>query len=370
MSPKVVIVGAGYAGVSAAKRLARGTPQVTIVNPRVDFVERIRLHQLMAGNHPATVPLTSLLPRSTAFVQDSATKIDAAQQTVTLTGGETLDFDYLIYAVGSRSRLDAIPGAREHAATVGDLESAVTAREQFHRLPNGTSVTVVGGGLTGVEVASELAELGKRTIRLVSAEPVAAGVSDKGRRYIRRCLTALGIELIESTAVTEVQEAKVLLEDGQALDSDLSVITTMFEVPALARDSGLNVTVDGTLELHPSLISTSTPTIVGAGDASQIRTHPMRMSCQAAIPLGTHAAESVLHLLSGTAPKPVRPKFTSQCISLGRRSALWQRTDLADRPTSATVTGRPGALLKEQICRGTTRLVLNPRLGWLTYSWS
>ncbi|GAB3286546.1 NAD(P)/FAD-dependent oxidoreductase [Parasphingorhabdus pacifica] len=370
MSPRVVIIGAGYAGVSVAKRLARSTPQVTIVNPRADFVERIRLHQLLAGNHPATVPLPSLLPRSTTLVRDSATRIDAEDHVVTLAGGESLEFDHLVYAVGSRTGLDRIPGAREHAVTVGDLESTATARERFRRLPDGAPITIIGGGPSGVEVASELAELGNRSVRLVTDEPIARGVSDKGRRYIRRRLTALGVGLIENTAVTEIRADKVLLEDGRTLASDLSVATTTFEVPALARDSGLNVDVDGALELHPSLISTSVPAIVGAGDASRIRTHSLRMSCQAAIPLGTHAAETVLHLINRTVPAPVRPKFVSQCISLGRRSALWQRTDFADRPTTATVTGRSGALLKELICSGTTRFVLNPRFGRLTYGWS
>lgn len=67
MVPKVVILGAGYAGVSAARRLARADTAVTIVNPRPEFVERIRLHQFVVGNHRAVHSLQSVLPGSAAL---------------------------------------------------------------------------------------------------------------------------------------------------------------------------------------------------------------------------------------------------------------------------------------------------------------
>jgi NADH dehydrogenase len=369
-SPKVVILGAGYAGVSAAKRLARSTAQVTIVNPRDAFVERIRLHQLMAGNYAATRPLTALLPRATTFVRDAASSINPDRREVTLTSGEKLTFDYLIYAVGSRSRPDTVPGARQHAVTVGDLEDAVLARQRFHQLPKGSAVTIIGAGLTGVELAAELAEPGNHTVRLVTSGPIAASVGDRGRAYIRSYLATLGVEIVEHTAVAEVQECKVLLHDGRVLDNNLSVLATEFEVPTLARDSGLEVGAGGALRVKPSLISTTSSDVVGAGDSVWIGAGPVRMSCQAAIPLGTHAAETVLHLIDGADPKPVRPKFTGQCISLGRRSALWQHATFSDTPTAWKLTGKPGAWLKEQLCASTIRLLLNPRLGRLAYGWS
>ncbi|WP_329520731.1 NAD(P)/FAD-dependent oxidoreductase [Spirillospora sp. NBC_01491] len=370
MSAKVVIVGAGYAGVSAAKRLARDDVEVTVVNPRPDFVERIRLHQLMAGNHPATRPLASLLPRSTALVRDSARTIDADRKKVELGGGGTVDYNYLIYAAGSRSRLDLVPGASEHAVNVGGLQDAITARKRLDGLPRGSSVTIIGGGLTGVELAAELAELRTHRVHLVTGGAIAASVGEGGRRYIRRHLAALGAEVTEDAAVAEVQAAKVVLADGRVLRSDLAVMTAAFETPALARDSGLRVGFGGALAVDRTLVSASSPAIVGAGDASWIGAGPLRMSCQAAIPLGAHAAQTVLHLIDGTEPRPVRPKFTSQCVSLGRRSALWQRTRLSDEPASLIVTGRAGALIKEQICRSTLRLALNPRLTRLSYGWT
>jgi NADH dehydrogenase FAD-containing subunit len=94
------------------------------------------------------------------------------------------------------------------------------------------------------------------------------------------------------------------------------------------------------------------------------------MSCQAAIPLGAHAAETALHLIAGTGPKPVRAKFTGQCISLGRRSGLIQHANSADVPSSLIVRGRAAAYVKEQVCRSTLRVGLNPKLSRFSYSWS
>jgi len=86
------------------------------------------------------------------------------------------------------------------------------------------------------------------------------------------------------------------------------------------------------------------PLLIRIGESAD----PVRMSCQAAIPLGPHAAETILHLINGTKPKPVRPKFTGQCISLERHAALWQQTTLTDTPIPLIATARTGALIKEQ----------------------
>ncbi|GAA2347246.1 FAD-dependent oxidoreductase [Saccharopolyspora halophila] len=370
MRPEIVIIGAGYAGVSAAKRLDRAGLACTLIGPRDEFVERIRLHQLLAGNHPATTPLADLLPARTSHVRGTAVAIDVARRVVALRDGGEVGYDYLIYAVGSHSGLDVIAGAAEHAVTVGDLDGAVLARERLDRLPADASITVVGGGLTGIEVAAELAEQGEHAVRLVTDGRIAETVGAKGRAYIRDVLTGLGVRVLEATPVEEIQEGKVVLADGRALDSDLSVLTATLRMPALAADSGLATSADGALSVHPTLVSTSAPEIVGAGDAAAVAGRPVRMSCQSACPLGMHAAETVLHLADGTEPKPVSPKFVSQCISLGRRSGLLQHTRFDDTPTALTVTGKLGARFKERICASTTGIALNPRTKWFRVSWN
>src|SRR5215208_4117422 len=108
----VVVIGGGYAGTLAANHLrVRADVDITLVNPRPKFVERIRLHQHVAGNYDATVDYGTLLYEGVGLVVDNATRIDTAARKVELASGAPLDYDYVIYAVGSTAAApSAIPG--------------------------------------------------------------------------------------------------------------------------------------------------------------------------------------------------------------------------------------------------------------------
>src|SRR6187200_2903477 len=99
----VVVIGGGYAGTTAANHLRqRHDVDITLINPRPTFVERIRLHQLVAGTGSATADYGSLLGEGVQLVVDSATRIDTATRTVQFASGRrAIRYDYVIYAVGS-----------------------------------------------------------------------------------------------------------------------------------------------------------------------------------------------------------------------------------------------------------------------------
>ena len=117
----VLILGGGYAGVLAANRLSQRTDlDITVVNPRPQFVERIRLHQLVAGNDDATKDYSTILTDRAKLVVDSAQRIDAGSRTLHLVSGTTMAYDYLVYAVGSTAPVaTGVPGAVEHAYPLG-----------------------------------------------------------------------------------------------------------------------------------------------------------------------------------------------------------------------------------------------------------
>jgi NADH dehydrogenase len=122
---KVVVIGGGYAGTLAANRLrTRADVDITLVNPRPKFVERIRLHQFVARTGDATIDYGTLLSEGIQLVVDSATRIDTTARTVQLASGRELDYDYVIYAVGST-------GAETIAAAVD--KPVVTVRQVAHR---------------------------------------------------------------------------------------------------------------------------------------------------------------------------------------------------------------------------------------------
>jgi NADH:ubiquinone reductase (H+-translocating) len=352
----VVVIGGGYAGTTAANHLRlRADVNITLVNPRPRFVERIRLHQHVAGNYEATVDYGSLLGEGVSLVVDSADRIDTAARKVRLASGRTLDYDYVIYAVGSTGVApSAVPGATEYAYPIGELEYAQRLRGKLDELHPDAAVTVVGAGLTGIETAAELAEQG-HAVTLVCGGALAPTMSEPGRRSTAKWLTKHGVTVLDGpdTIVTEVTSGSVLLASGRRLLSSLTIWTAGFGVPELAARSGLRTDKLGRLLTDETLTSIDDSRIVAAGDAAAPSGHPLRMSCQAAGPLGAQAANTVLSRIAGTTPAGIDQAFVGSCVSLGRRAATVQLARKDDSPVNYYIGGRLGASLKEAICKGT-----------------
>ncbi|CDO90580.1 pyridine nucleotide-disulfide oxidoreductase [Mycobacterium triplex] len=353
---RVVVIGGGYAGTLAANRLRqRPDLEVTLVNPRPVFVERIRLHQLVADTGAATADYGTLLGEGIQLVVDAVERIDTADRRLLLTSGTALAYDYLIYAVGSTGVVpaqDAVPGAAEFAHSVCDLESAQRLRYALADLPLNAPVTVVGGGLTGIETASELAEQG-RPVTLVCGGTLGTSLSKRGRRSVAKQLRRLEVTIAETVAVSEVRWDSVVLSDGAVLPSAATVWTAGFTVPDLATRSGLRTDELGRLLTDETLTSFDDDRIVAAGDAAAPSGQPLRMSCQAAEPLGAQAAETVLARIAGEDPAAVKQAFVGQCISIGRSRGTLQFARTDDTPVNLALGGRTTAAIKERICRGT-----------------
>lgn len=349
---KVVVIGGGYAGTLAANRLRmRDDVDVILVNPRPEFVERIRLHQFVARTGEATIDYGTLLGAGIQLVVDSATCIDTTGRTVRLASGRALDYDYVIYAVGSTAAIpSSVPGAAEHALPIAEFESARRLRARLEELPLDAPITVVGGGLTGIETAAELAEQG-RTVTLVCGRSLAPYLSASGRRYVARWLNRHGVTVLEVGMVTEVRPDAVLLADGAVRVSALTIWTAGFGVPELAAASGLRTDALGRLLTDETLTSVDDDRIVAAGDAAAPSGQPLRMSGYAAGPLGAQAADTVLSHIAGTEPTVINLAFTGACVSLGRRAGIRQVARKDDTPVNVYIGGRMGAAIKEVTCK-------------------
>ncbi|MER7613893.1 NAD(P)/FAD-dependent oxidoreductase [Nonomuraea wenchangensis] len=348
---KVVVIGGGYAGTLAANRLRqRDDVDVTLVNPRPEFVERIRLHQFVARTGEATVDYGTLLGERVRLVVDSAARIDGAARAVRLASGRTLDYDHVIYAVGSTGGVPSVPGAAEFAFDLAELEPARRLRARLEELPLDAPVTVVGGGLTGVETAAELAERGRR-VTLVCGRSLAPYLSAGGRRYVAKWLARHGVAVLGNATVSEVRPDAVVLADGGVRASALTIWTAGFGVPGLAAASGLRTDALGRLLTDETLTSLDDDRIVAAGDAAAPSGRPLRMSGYAAGPLGAQAADTVLSRIAGTEPATIDVAFTGACVSLGRRAGIRQLARKDDTAVNVFVGGRLGAVIKEVTCR-------------------
>lgn len=351
---RVVVIGGGYAGTMAANHLlVHPDIDVTLVNPRPAFVERIRLHQHVAGTYRADRDYGDLLGAGVRLLIDSADRIDAADRRIQLASGTALRYDYLIYAVGSTGAITpAVPGAAEFAYSISEFESAQRLLVRLRELPPDAPVTVAGGGLTGIEAAAELAAHG-RAVTLVCGGTLGPSLNASGRRSLAKALRKLGVKVLETGTVAEVRADALILHDAAVLPSAVTVWTAGFGVPDLAAASGLATDPLGRLLTDETLTSVDNPWIVAAGDAAAPSGRPLRMSCQAAIPLGAQAADTVLARIAGTGPVALDQAFTGQCISVGRKAATIQLARRDDTPVKAFIGGRPAAAIKEAICRAT-----------------
>ncbi len=320
---------------------------VTLVNARPEFVERIRLHQLSAGTHDATTGYDTLLGEGVRLVVDRAERIDTAARRVELASGTALDYDYLIYAVGSTA--GATP---ESAYAISELEGARRLRARLQDVPTTAPMVVVGGGLTGIEAASEFGEAG-RTVTLVAGPVLGPSLGAQARRSVAKQLAKLNVTVIEGPTVAAVGDQDVTLSDGRTLPSAVTVWTAGFGVPELAAASGLRTDDLGRLLSDETLTSIDDDRVVGAGDAVAPSGVPLRMSCQAAIPLAAQAARTVLARIAGTDPVPVNQAFAGQCISIGRSYGTIQLAHTDDTPTRLYIGGRVAASLKEMVCKST-----------------
>ncbi|AWW42938.1 NAD(P)/FAD-dependent oxidoreductase [Streptomyces cadmiisoli] len=352
---EVVVVGGGYGGVTAANSLARhGGVSVTVVNPRSEFVERIRLHQLVTGSDDAVQGFGKVMGGNVRLVVDTVTRIDAGGRQVELASGGALSYDYLVYAVGSGAADPGVPGATEFAHWVSDLEGAQRLREALAATDVSAPVTVVGSGPTGLETAAELAEAGRK-VTLVCGKVLGPSLHARVRRPVARRLAKVGVTVLQGSGaqVKKVTQDAVLLDDGRELPSAVTIWTAGFHVPDLAAHSGLRTDAEGRLITDTTLTYVGDERIVAAGDAGVMPDHPFRMSCQAAVQLGPAAAQTILRRIAGKKAGDVRMFFAGQCLSLGRDEGVTQFSYPNDKVNALSISGRPGAGVKEIACRFT-----------------
>lgn len=377
---RILILGGGYAGLIAAARGARAgsAAEITLVNARPEFVQRIRLHEALAGSMPRSVSIPKLLAkRGVRFVQGFVEALEPDRRQVLgrdSTGGAfALSYDELILALGSHTATPA-PDVAAHTVQLDSLSTVEAAAGRLRDLAmRGGRVLVVGGGLTGIETATELAErFPTLRVGLTTSGRIGDGYSQAGEEHFRRRLAQLGIQLSEQTAITQVEQGRAWSADGTAFPFDLCVWCGGFAAPALLSQSGLPVDNYGRVVVDQTLRAVGQPHIFAIGDAAAISVggKPLRMACASAMPMGTHAGNNIRRLLRGEELEPFSLGFAARCISLGRRDALVQWVTADDQPRAAVWTNRRARYTKEAICRATFTVVSQElRLGVPLYTW-
>jgi NADH dehydrogenase len=330
---RVVVVGAGYAGTACAVRLARKSPEaeVVLVDARPYFVERIRLHEDVAGpTVRKRIPLQEHVGGGVQVVTGMVEGIDLENRRV-FVGGRCEAFDELVIATGSSA------ATSPHAVSITTEEEALVARARLSA-PSVKRVVVVGAGLTGTELVAELAHRRPGlSLTLVSSGELVPGTRPFFERH--------GVATFEHQRVAAFERDGVILESGAAIPSDVTVWTGGFVRSRLA--------VEYVPSVDDRLRSTTHPFVRVIGDASPTG---LRMACAVAIPTGCYVADD----LAGRATEAFSWRWVVTCVSLGR-------TDGVVQLESRRFDGRPASWFKEFICRFA---MASTNEGWgLEYRW-
>ncbi len=348
--PEVVIIGGGFAGLSALDALQHAGARVTVVDRNIYSTFQPLLYQVAtAGLTAADVayPLWSATGRrGSAYRKGELAALDLGQRIVTLANGDKLSYDYLIIATGVGAAFFGVPGAAEHALSLYTRRDSVALRnllmDQLEWRNEGLTgpeleVTVVGGGATGVELSGTLAELRNFAlpavypnidrsmfhVRLIEMAPaLLMPYHDSLRRYTRRQLTNRGVEVLLNTAIKEVRAGSVLLADGTEYRSDITVWAAGVAVPADEWTVDLPRGHGGRIEVDADLRIVGQDRVFAAGDACLNENEPVAQLAQPAIQEGRHAGEQVARLIAGRPTEPFRYRDKGTMATIGRRSAV------------------------------------------------
>ena len=247
--PRVVILGAGFGGLTAARAMAE-TADVTVVD-RHNFQTFLPLlYQVstagLAADHVAHPIRGALRKTGIQFRMGSPISVDHKNKTIKLDSSEVLAFDHLIVALGSATADFGIPGVTEHALGMKSVNEAIAIRaevmrrfEDLCRFEDDTifSISIVGGGPTGVEMAGAFAELVRGPLKndqahaaahikinLIEAGPrILPMFSEKLSARAKKDLEKLGVTVHLNTAVAEIKPRSILIKGGDALPSEVTV---------------------------------------------------------------------------------------------------------------------------------------------------
>jgi NADH:ubiquinone reductase (H+-translocating) len=348
----------GFAGLATVRRLTRAGLRVTLVDSNTYSTFQPLLYQVATGGlNPSDVayPLRGFAHKYGArFQRGELTDIDDTAREITLAHGEKLGYDYLVLATGVSAAYYGVTGADKHSFALYTRRDAVALRDQImadmERLSAGhqgragdqgrdVSITVVGGGATGVELAGTLAELrnialptafpdidrSRLHIKLVEQAPfLLAPYVPSLREYARRQLLDRGVEVRLDATIREITADQIVLADGERMHSDVTVWAAGVSGPESVGRWGLPQGRGGRIEVGPDLRVKGYDRIFAIGDIALIDGQPLPQLAQPALQMGRFAAEQIARLEAGKPTARFAYHDKGIMATIGRRSAVVQ----------------------------------------------
>ena len=348
--PRVVILGAGFGGLGAAKALA-SKADVTVVD-RHNFQTFLPLlYQVstagLAADHVVHPVRGALRDTGVKFRMGSPLSVDHKNKTVKLDSSETLEFDHLIVALGSATADFGVPGVSEHGLGMKSVNEAITIRaevmrrfEDLCRFEDNTrlSIAVVGGGPTGVEMAGALAELKRGPLKndmahaaehmdiyLIEAGPrILPMFSEKLSARAESDLHKLGVFVKTNTSVREIKSRQIIVKTGEPIPAEVTIWAAGVKGEPTARL--LNLPIVGTrIDTDENLEVNHYPNIWAIGDINGSKDKDGRfypMVAPVALQQGKWVAKQILRKHEGKALKPFKYRDKGSMATIGRHKAV------------------------------------------------
>ena len=348
--PRVVILGAGFGGLGAAKALA-SKADVTVVD-RHNFQTFLPLlYQVstagLAADHVVHPVRGALRDTGVKFRMGSPLSVDHKNKTVKLDSSEVLEFDHLIVALGSATADFGVPGVSEHGLGMKSVNEAITIRaevmrrfEDLCRFEDNTrlSIAVVGGGPTGVEMAGALAELKRGPLKndmahaaehmdiyLIEAGPrILPMFSEKLSARAESDLHKLGVFVKTNTSVREIKSRQIIVKTGEPIPAEVTIWAAGVKGEPTA--GLLNLPIVGTrVDTDENLEVNHYPNIWAIGDINGSKGKDGRfypMVAPVALQQGKWVAQQILRKHEGKALKPFKYRDKGSMATIGRHKAV------------------------------------------------
>ncbi len=352
---RVVIVGAGFAGLEAVHELRSSDAEVLLLD-RVPYnTFQPLLYQVATGGlNPGDITYALRVYtgrfRNTRFRHSAVVGLDPDRKQLQLADGDTIDYDRLIIGVGVTANYFGIEGADKYAMTIYSRNASIAVRDRIfanlEAVAQGSPtavepvVVVVGGGATGVEMAGALAELSHaalqrafpeidpgrvRVVLVEMLDELLAPFKPPLRKHTAAALRARGVELRLGRAVKEVHPDCVVLDDGERLPSAATIWATGVKADDRLRSWGLPQGKGGRIEVDDHLRVRGHPEIFAVGDVGVNPDDPLPQLAQPAIQTGRYAARLIARELSGEPdPGPFRYVDKGIMATIGRSDAVVQ----------------------------------------------
>ena len=358
--PRVLILGGGFAGIGAARKLKDAGADVVLVDKHDYHTFQPLLYQLATDLLETSAvghPLRDLFHEqpNVAVHQATATEIDLEKREVRFAEMAPIPYDYLVLALGAEVNFFGTEGADEHGFPMYTLADAVRLKEHVlqkweaaDRDPSladdgALNVVIVGGGPTGIETAGALAELyradfakdypqlpqEKARLVLVEAGPALLGMFKSDiRTYTQRALERFGVEIMLGELVAGIAPTRVTLKSGQELRAHTLVWGAGLQATQIVRSLGVELEKGNRVPVEPDLSVAGHPEVFAVGDIAWITDTKTKQVLpqlgSVALQAGERAGENVARLVAGTETEPFAYHDKGTMATIGRGAAVMQ----------------------------------------------